>query len=146
MSSDHIAIHKRSEATKDDIYMQIWQGEQDHTRTRWTVTTFFLSISFAILGFSFQNNLVSPVPSIIRTVGLFIYWFAFILFWHLNRYNKFLRNYLVEIESSEDITLDLQSKSLASSAASKRITTTRMLFYFGLIYAAGIILLWLLRF
>jgi hypothetical protein len=49
MSGGQLRSQKRTEATKDDIYMQIWQGEQDHTRTRWTVTTFFLSISFAIL-------------------------------------------------------------------------------------------------
>lgn len=41
---------------QDDAYLQIWKIEQDHSRTRWTVTTFFLSISFAILGLSFDPN------------------------------------------------------------------------------------------
>ncbi len=146
MNSGQLESQKQTETKIDDIYIQIWQGEQEHTRTRWTATAFFLSISFAILGFSFQNNLARPVPSIIRTVGLIIYWFAFILFWHLYRYNKFLRTYLTEMEKSGRTNLDLQSKSSASPAASEIISTTRMLFYFGVIYAAGIIILWLLGF
>jgi hypothetical protein len=36
------------------------QAEQEHTRTRWTVVTFFMSISFALFGLSFQNKLAPP--------------------------------------------------------------------------------------
>ncbi len=102
MNSGQLESQKQTETKIDDIYIQIWQGEQEHTRTRWTATAFFLSISFAILGFSFQNNLARPVPSIIRTVGLIIYWFAFILFWHLYRYNKFLRTYLTSMKNGSN--------------------------------------------
>ena len=41
----------------DEVYATIWKVEQDHNRTRWTVTTFFLGLSFAIFGFSFRENI-----------------------------------------------------------------------------------------
>ncbi len=37
----------------DDVYLQIWQTEQDHVRTRWTVITFFLSVSLLVCLFAF---------------------------------------------------------------------------------------------
>ncbi len=129
----------------NDTYIQIWRTDQEHTRTRWTITTFFMGISFAILGFSFQDKLVPPEPFVMRVAGSLIYWFALILFWHLYRYTKFLRNYLVELEMSGRATLDLQSKSLLSPAASKNVSTMRLLFYFGLVYTLGIGVLWLLH-
>jgi hypothetical protein len=130
----------------NNVYLQIWRTDQEHTRTRWTVATFFISISFAILGFSFQVKLVPPEPSVIRIAGLFIYWFAFALFWHHYRFNKFLRGYLVELETSGRATLDIQSKALLSSAANKGLSTIRLLAYFGLIYALGVVALWFLGF
>jgi hypothetical protein len=130
----------------NNVYMQIWRTDQEHTRTRWTVATFFMSISFAILGFSFQVKLVPPEPSVIRIAGLIIYWFAFSLFWHLYRFNKFLRGYLVELETSGRTTLDIQSKALRSPAADKVLSTIRLLAYFGLIYAIGVVVLFFLGF
>lgn len=91
----------------NNVYMQIWRTDQEHTRTRWTVTTFFMSISFAILAFSFQVKLVPPEPSIIRIAGLLIYLFALVLFWQLYRFNKFLRGYLIELETSGRATLEI---------------------------------------
>lgn len=40
----------------DDAYLEIWKIEQEHSRTRWTIATFFLSISFAVLGLSFDSK------------------------------------------------------------------------------------------
>ncbi len=130
---------------KDSVYLKIWQTEQQHMRTRWTVVTFFLSISFAILGFSFQSKLSSPEALAIRISGLFIYWFAYMLLLHFYAYTKFLRTYLVEMEKSGRTTLDIQSKAdLSHLGSSKLLSTTRLLFLFGLIYTIGIIVLWLL--
>lgn len=125
-------------------YFQIWLAEKEHTRTRWTNVTFFMSISFAILGFSFQQFLIPPEPTIIRIAGLFIYWFAFVLFWRMYKYNHFLRDYLVEMEKTGRTTLDLQSKTLEGPDANKHLSTVRLLFYFGLLYTLGVILLWII--
>ena len=126
----------------DDVYLQIWQTEQDHVRTRWTVITFFLSVSFAIFGFSFQEKLGVSQSIAIRLAGLPIYWFAYVLLVHFYTYTTFLRNYLIEMEKSGRITLDIQSKANISRLGSrKRLSTTRLLFLFGLIYTAGIIVL-----
>lgn len=130
---------------KDSVYLKIWQTEQEHVRTRWTVVTFFLSVSFAILGFSFQSKLSSQEGLAIRISGLLIYWFAYALFLHFYSYTRFLRSYLIEMEKSRRTSLDIQSKAdEAQLGASKRLSTTRLLFFFGLIYTAGIIALWLL--
>jgi hypothetical protein len=88
----------------DDTYLQIWKIEQEHSRTRWTVTTFFLSISFAILGLSFdsRDNLTSlwniNMPNLQRIIGLFVYWFGYSLFAQFNRYSNFLRKRLRDME------------------------------------------------
>jgi hypothetical protein len=50
----------------NDSYLKIWQADQEYIRTRWTVTTFFMSVSFAISGFSFQANIVPPERLAIR--------------------------------------------------------------------------------
>lgn len=130
---------------KDSVYLKIWQTEQQHVRTRWTVVTFFLSISFAILGFSFQGKFSPSEALAIRLSGLLIYWFAYVLLLHFYTYTKFLRTYLIEMEKSGRTTLDIQSKAdLSHLGSSKLLSTTRLLFLFGLIYTVGVVVLWLL--
>lgn len=130
---------------RDNVYLKIWQTEQEHVRTRWTVVTFFLSISFAILGFSFQNKLSPQEALAIRISALLIYWFTYILLLHFYAYTRFLRTYLIEMEKAGRTTLDIQGKAYMSQLGSnKRLSTTRLLFLFGLIYTAGVIALWLL--
>lgn len=147
MSSDRIQSQSQ---IKDSTYLKIWQIEQAHQRTRWTVVTFFISISFAILGFSFQSNLARPESLAIRVSGLFIYWFAYVLLVQFYDYTKFLRDYLMEMEKSGRTTFDIQSKvtlahiSGSGSKGGKRKSTIRLILYFGLIYTFGIILLWFL--
>lgn len=142
MKSDQIQSQPH---IKDGVYLKIWQTEQAHMRTRWTVVTFFLSISFAIFGFSFQNQLPRSEAVAIRISGLLIYWFAYILLLHFYAYSKFLRTYLVEMEKSGRTTLDIQSKAdMLRVGFNKRLSTTRLLLLFGLIYSVGIIVLWLL--
>jgi hypothetical protein len=53
----------------DDQYLTIWQGEQNYLRTRWSVSTFFMSISFAILGLSFQNAMLPSQTLAMRIAG-----------------------------------------------------------------------------
>lgn len=135
---------------KDGVYLKIWQIEQAHQRTRWTVVTFFMSISFAILGFSFQSTIARAETFAVRIAGLLIFWFAYVLLVQFYSYTKFLRDYLLEMEKAGRTTFDIQSKiALAhiSGSGSQRgswKSTVRLILYFGLIYTLGIILLWLL--
>src|SRR5947209_19428167 len=135
---------------KDSVYLKIWQIEQAHQRTRWTVVTFFMSISFAILGFSFQGSIVHSETLAIRIAGLLIFWFAYVLLVQFYSYTKFLRDYLLEMEKAGRTTFNIQSKiALAhiSGSGSKRgswKSTIRLILYFGLIYTLGVLVLWLL--
>ena len=98
------------EQTKSDneLYFKCLQLEQENTRIRWTVTTFFMSVSFALFGYSFQSGILIQLAFIVRISSLAIYWFAFILFLRFNNYNKFLRKYISEMEMSNRVSFDLQ--------------------------------------
>src|SRR5437773_10238014 len=96
---------------QDEAYLHIWQMEQEHGRHRWTLTTFFIGISFAIMGFSFQDKLSPTAIIALRVCGLLVYWFAYFLFLQLYDYGKFLRGYLIEMEKTGRSSLDLQTKT-----------------------------------
>jgi hypothetical protein len=66
----------------DDVYMQVWQVEQKYVETRWNITAFFLGISFAILGFSFQAGLHPSQSLVIRICGLLVYCFYCLIYRH----------------------------------------------------------------
>jgi hypothetical protein len=131
---------------QDDTYLKIWQAEQEWTRNRWITTTFFMSVSFAILGLSLQAKLSSTQHLAIHFCSLLIYWFAYVLFLHTHDYTKFLRAYLKDMETSGRTTLDLEKrteKALRSSNG-KRLSSAQLLLGFGVLYTFGIALLWLL--
>lgn len=128
----------------NETYLKIWELEQGHTNNRWTVATFFLSVSFAIFGFSFQAQLAAPLPLIARISGLLVYWFAYMLFTRFNLYTELLRTYLYELETSHRTTLDIQTRARQRlrGASRRRLSATRLLFYFGILYAVGVTVLW----
>jgi hypothetical protein len=128
----------------DERYFKIWTAEQEHTKTRWTVSTFFFSVSFAIFGFSFQAQLSKPLANIARLSGLVIYWFAYLIFAQFNQFTRFLRNYLKELEDQRLTSLKLQTKSeeFMKSKNSRIISATRLLLYFGVLYGVVVIILW----
>jgi hypothetical protein len=64
---------RAADQVSDETYLKIWEIDQANTSTRWTVTTFFFSVSFAIFGFSFQAQLAYPIPTVARISGLIIY-------------------------------------------------------------------------
>lgn len=140
MSSDQFESQTTRE---DDAYLKIWAVEQEHVRTRWTVATFFMSVSFAILGFSFQQNLAGSAALAIRLSGLLIYWFAYLLFSRFNDYSQFLRTYLAEMESAKRTSLDLQSKARTAlwKRSANRLTAGQLLLVFGVLYTIGVALL-----
>jgi len=141
---------------QDDIYLQIWKIEQEHSRTRWTVTTFFLSISFAILGLSFNPN-ESPagvrlfglsMPNLQRFIGVFIYWFGLALFLQFNRYTNFLRSRLHDMEKQKLVNFTFQSdaREFMYSKTRAAFSAKWLMIYFGLLYTGIVIILAMLSF
>jgi hypothetical protein len=132
----------------EEKYFKIWAAEIEHTKTRWTVATFFFSVSFAIFGFSFQAQLSKPLSNIARISGLVIYWFAYLIFSRFNQYTIFLREYLKELEDQEQVWVKLQTRFLDSEKykSRKRMSATNLLIYFGILYTLAIVTLWILRF
>jgi hypothetical protein len=128
----------------DEIYLRIWEREQEHVRTRWTVTTFFLSVSFAIFGFSFQQNLALSSALAIRLASLIIYWFAYSLFMRFYDHTRFLRSYLKEMETAQQTSLHLESRA-SMRRPYRGISTRRSLLFLGIVYTIGVGVLWLLR-
>jgi len=133
-----------NELPRDEIYLRVWELEQNNTSTRWTNTTFFMSVSFAIFGFSFQAGLADPLPLGARLIALSIYWFAYLLFRRFNAYTEVLRGYLHDLEQRGQTTLNVQTLANARMKLGRRrfISGTRLLFYFGLLYTLSVPLLW----
>jgi hypothetical protein len=128
---------------EDNAYLEIWKADQEFIRTRWTITTFFIGGSFALFAYSFQ---VKPLAALaVRIFGLFIYWFAVIIDTHFYRHNKVLRGYLVYMEESGRTTLDLQSKIHEQRKDKYHRSTGKFLAALGLIYAIGIVWLFILQ-
>src|SRR5439155_6266336 len=99
----------------DEIYLKIWEVGHNITNTRWTNTTFFLTMSFAIFGFSFHadNARASFAMLLIeRLAAVGIYWFAFFLFLRFNDYTRFIRDYLGELEQNTGLRLQSGAESL----------------------------------
>lgn len=136
---------------QDEAYLEIWKIEQDHSRTRWTVTTFFLSISFAIMGLSFNpSDSVAnagifglSLPDVQRFIGVFIFWFGYALFVQFNRYTNFLRTRLREMEQQKLVSFTFQSdaREFMYSKARATFSASWLLFYFGLLYTGIVVLL-----
>jgi hypothetical protein len=129
----------------NETYLEIWKTEQEHKRSKWSIVTFFMSVSFAILGFSFQNGLAISEASTVRIIGLIIYWFAFLIYMQQNTYNNFLRSYLLELEENELVSIKIHSKAKTYAKVKKVISLKNLLFSFGLIYTLGLIILWVIK-
>ena len=127
-------------------YLKIWEVEQEQMRTRWTITTYFISISFAILGFSFQTSLTHTAALALRICGLFVYWFGFIFFMRYYAQSNYLRTYLLELEKTHRTTLDIQSRGLTNRKDFlKAISTPKLMIGFGLLYAVSIVVFFILK-
>ncbi len=125
----------------DDIYLRIWDIEQKHTTTRWTLMTFYLSVSFAIFGISLQNKDL-PVPLFVpQAVAIAIYWFAYLLFRRFNTFNEYLRQKMLELEENGQTTLNMQTESKQFLKQAKRLSATRLVLGFGFLYTlAGVVI------
>lgn len=128
----------------EELYFKIWEREEEHTKTRWNVTTFFVSISFAIFGFSLQNQNPSVPPIISHAAALAIYWFAYVLFWRFNSFTTCLREYLREMELSELVNIKVQTRANQTMKGQygKWLSTFNLMIYFGILYSIAVALLW----
>jgi len=131
----------KKDAINDEVYLKIWDIEQKHTTTRWTLMTFYLSVSFAIFGISLQNKDL-PVPLFIpQAVAVGIYWFAYLLFRRFNDFNKFLRHKLMQLENNGQTSLHLQNESKQFLKKTKKLSASNLVFGFGILYTlAGIVI------
>lgn len=129
----------------DETYMKIWLADQEFVKTRWTITTFFMSVSFAILAYSFQTNLTVSTALSIRIFGLIVYWFSVIIYRHFYEHTKFLRGYLTNMEKLGCTTLELQSKRDEERRNKNQRYTNEWLIGFGIFYSLGVLLLLLLH-
>jgi hypothetical protein len=131
-----------SKKTQDEIYIEIWKIEQENGKTRWTVTSFFLSISFAILGFSFQADTVLS-SHVQRIVGLILYWFGFFVFFQFSLYSKYLRGRLRQMEQDGGVSFDIQSEAdkFMYKGIKAPFPAQRLLLIFGILYTIGAIVL-----
>ena len=128
----------------DSMYIEIWKIEQGFIRTRWTVVTFFLSVSFAIFGLSFQAQVIPTFTNHAqRIVAIIFYWFAFTLFVQFHRYTNFLRKQLKKMENDKSVTFSFQIEADHNlySRFAKLFRPTWLLLYFGILYSIGAALL-----
>ena len=131
------------EKISDDIYLKLWAIDQVNSNKRWTITTFFLGISFAILGFSFQSE-KTQLPIIAQHIAaIFSYWFAYLMSKSFNDFTNFIRSYIQDIEDSNKTSLKMQTKVREYMKSKKRrVSTTKLIVYFGIVYTVTIIATW----
>src|SRR5260221_50749 len=56
-------------AIDNEFYMRIWEKQQDVAISRWSIITFFMSVSFALFGLSLQvHTTPTSIPTIAPTV------------------------------------------------------------------------------
>lgn len=132
---------KKETENKDDLYIKIWEVEQRHVTTRWAVSTFFFSISFAIFGLAIQAD-KSPLPLYVTTlVAIAIYWFSYALYLRFNDYTDYLRSRLEEMEENGLTTLDLQSKAGLYLDQKKKYHAVKLIKFFGVLYTIAAIVI-----
>jgi hypothetical protein len=136
----------KGEMSGDSLYLEIWRYEQKFLMTRWTVATFFMSVSFAVFGFSFQENFPLHSAFVIRIFAVLIYWFAYILYRLFYQYTKSLRRYLIAMEKGKRTGLDMQSKIGRDPDRRRSLSTNGLLAGFGLVFTLGTLVLFVLGF
>lgn len=152
-----VALHAETDPSVDEVYLRVWEKQQQWTTTRWGIMTFFLGISFAIFGLSFSTQNTSQAAQAIagvpqpltldataqRLTGLAIYWFSFFVYRRYDDWSKFLRNYLYELELTTATRFKLQTqwRTSVDRGFRKWTSVTKLLVYFGVIYALSIVVL-----
>jgi hypothetical protein len=130
-------------SAEEDTYIKLVQVEQEHTRTRWTVATFFMSISFALFGFSFQNKLIPSELLAMRLSALFIYWFALALFWRFATFSEYLGVCQRKLKKTRFKIHEIEEEHKLKfwKGFWHRLPSKWLLFGFGIFYILGVIVL-----
>jgi hypothetical protein len=139
---------KRNGMSMDEIYLRIWERQQEWTGTRWNIITIFLSVSFALFGLSFQGQTLTVASKVQRITALVIYWFTYFLFRRYSDWSMFLRTYLKNLETTNQTQLDLHTrwKIEKQTPFRKWTSITKLVFYFGLLYTIAVVVLWFSNF
>lgn len=134
----------RNDMSMDEIYLRVWDRQQEWTGTRWNIITIFLSVSFALFGLSFQGQTLTIATKVQRITALVIYWFTYFLFRRYSDWSMYLRTYLEELEKTEQtqLTLHTEWKKTVQTPFRKLTSITKLLFYFGLLYTIAVVVLW----
>ncbi len=128
-----------TDEVKEDLYLKLCDLEQKHAASRWTVTTFFLSVSFAIFGISLgAKDSVVPI-AVPQAIAVAIYWFTYILFLRFHAYGKFLRSRIRRWEDEGWTTLGLQTGAAEFMAGKVGLSSGRLLLIFGILYTIAAI-------
>ena len=127
----------------NNLYMKVWESSSEHGRIRWTVATFFMSVSFALFGFSLHSGAEKESLVIAeRGTAIGVYWFTYILFMRFHQYTSFLRKYLRSLEEQGKVDYDLQAKIDEEMRPGRKWKgTEHLLLYFGLVYTLSAILI-----
>jgi hypothetical protein len=137
--------NKLSPDEAKDLYFKIWEKEQSYIQIRWAVVTFFISISFLILGFSFNiNNPQLPIVAP-QVIGCIIYWFAFLTHLVLYDLTEYYRGYLLKMEKEGFVKYSVRTEANKFFYGRRkklgRPHPTRLLAYFGAGYTVTIALM-----
>lgn len=118
----------------NDDYLKIWQTEQEDIKLRWTLVTFFITVSFAIFGFSVQNK-IQTIPAFLQQIlAILVYWFAFLIHIILHKYTMFLRDYLRKMENNNETNLRLRTGADEFLSHGFNISVTSLLVILGCLY------------
>jgi len=127
-------------ASKDETYLKIWEIEQKHTTTRWTIAIFFYNVSFVIFGLSFDRDKTQLMQHVLQVAAWVIYCFGVFLFDRFSQFQDVLRDYLSQMESSKQTTLDIQQK--VRDAMKQSLKVRHFMILFGIGYFIAILVLW----
>jgi len=114
-------------------YLKITEIEQSFVKLRWSIVTFFITVSFAIFSFSLQNKSLAVPIYLQQSLAILVYWFAFLVHIILFKYSMFLRNYLKKMEENNETSLRLRTET-DMHLSNWNITITQLLIILGVLY------------
>lgn len=114
-------------------YLKITEIEQSFVKLRWTIVTFFITVSFAIFSFSLQSKSIIVPIFLQQSLAILVYWFAFLVHVILYKYTVFLRNYLKDMENKNQTSLRLRTET-DKHFSKGNISITQLFIILGVMY------------
>ena len=122
------------EQQSNSDYLKVLEIEQSFIKLRWSIVTFFITVSFAIFSFAMQGKIIGVPLSLQQVLAILVYWFAFLIHITMHTYTDFLRDYLKKMEDKNETTLKLRSEANEYLAKNSFISITKLLVLLGIIY------------